>query len=208
MSRDSERREKPRRELSPELFIVTASDFGSIVSYMLRQITPTISTVTKDNLEELQLIDLPLVISFIKEDDQTSRELLTSIAEEYKDRFLFGISPDITLTKSKSEPFKPPFIVLYNPSDHIDRMFSGPFDSNNIGSFLSGVSTPLIGKFSMETYYTYTQVSYISRFHLKIKSSKAYQTHLHPIVRTTPGSHLRKNRTRTTFSCRGSPARR
>ena len=126
---------------------------------MLRQIIPDISIVTKDNLEELQLIDLPLAIAFINEDDQTSRELLTSIAERYKDQFLFGISSEIGLSKSKSGSFKPPFIILYNPSDHINRVFSGPFDSNNIGSFLSGVSTPLIGKFSIETYYTYTQVS-------------------------------------------------
>ena len=157
---------------------MTASDFGSIVSYMLRQIIPTISTVTKDNLEELQLIDLPLSIAFINEDDQISRELVTSIAEEYKDRFLFGISSDITLAKSKSGPFMPPFIVLYNPSDHIDRTFSGPFDSKNIGNFLSGDSTPLIGKFSMETYYTYTQVSVY--FTLPLED---------PVFKISPASH-------------------
>ena len=179
--------------LEPFTVIIT-SDCGSIISYMLKQIIPIVSTVTEENLEELRLIDLPLALAFINQDDQASRELLTSIAGKYKDQILFGISFDAALAKSNSESFELPFIVLYSASDHIDRVLSGPFDSQSIGNFLGGVSNPLIGKFSMETYYTYTQVSVQLTVLLRIPESKAVQAHLHLTVRATSTSHLRRNR--------------
>lgn len=124
---------------------------------MLRQILPVVSTVTKDNIEELRSIDMPLVIAFVEKNDPSSSDLFKSIAEEHQDQFLFGMSSDMSLSKANS--INPPFIVLHSASDHIDRIFIQVFDSVKIERFLSGIATPLIGKFSMETYYTYTQVS-------------------------------------------------
>jgi protein disulfide-isomerase A1 len=125
---------------------------------MLRQILPLVSTVASDNLEELRSIDLPLVIAFVDEDDQTSREMFALIAEDHRDQFLFGISSNTSLSGIKSEFLKQPFVVLHSSLDHIDRVFSEPFETDKIQKFLNQVSTPLVGKFSMETYYTYTQV--------------------------------------------------
>lgn len=135
------------------------ADFERIISYMLRQILPTVSIVTVENLKQLQSIDTPLVIAFIDEHDQASREVFTSIAEGYKDQFIFGVSSDNTLAGSESGSLKPPFIVLHSASDHINRIFSDEFECTKLKRFLGRTATPLIGKFSMETYYTYTQVS-------------------------------------------------
>jgi hypothetical protein len=127
---------------------------------MLRQVLSKVITVAKDNLEELQSIDMPLVIAFLEESDQAVSALFELIAEERHYQFLFGISYDLNLAKTAS--VKPPFILLHNPSDHVDRIFSGPFDSSKIEQFLGDLSIPIIGKFSIETYYTYTQVSFVT----------------------------------------------
>jgi hypothetical protein len=128
---------------------------------MLQQIPPVISTITKDNLEQLRSIDFPSAVAFIEEDDKESRTTFASIAEAYHEQILFGISSDLTLAKVGS--VKPPFIVLHSHSDHIDRLFSEPFDIDKVRAFFNGISTPLIGKFSMESYYAYTQVSFYSQ---------------------------------------------
>lgn len=126
---------------------------------MLRQILPRVSTVTKDNIRELRSINIPMVIAFVDESDEASRELFRSIAAEHQDQALFGISHDLRLSKRASA--EPPFITFHSTSDHIDRMLGGPFDRSKIGDFLSNLPSPLIGKFTMETYYTYTQVSFV-----------------------------------------------
>lgn len=133
-----------------------ASDLGSIISYMLKLILPAVSVVTKDNIQELRSIDMPLIIAFVDEENQDSTELINAIAEDNQDRFLFGMSSDMSLAKAGS--ITPPFIAMHTASDHIDRVFTDLADRSKFEHFLSEVSRPLIGKFSVETYYTYTQV--------------------------------------------------
>ena len=154
-------------------------DLGSIISYMLTQILPKVSTVTKENIEELRSIDMPLVIAFVEESDETSSALFKSIASEHQDQALFGISHDLSL--SKTAIAGPPFIIFHCPLDHIERILNGPFDSSKIGSFLGNLPSPLIGKFSVESYFTYTQVSIIRFSSLnprKLASSPNLQSEL------------------------------
>ena len=139
-------------------FVSSGSDFGSIVSHMLRQVLPRVSVVTEDNIEELSSIDMPLVIAFIHEHDQVSSRMFRSITEGIQDQYLLGISHDIKLSGKPS--ISPPFILVRSHSDHIDRIFTGLFDGSQIKNFLDEASDPLIGKFSMEAYYTYTQVGF------------------------------------------------
>jgi protein disulfide-isomerase A1 len=124
---------------------------------MIRQTLPLISTVMKGNIEELLSLDMPLVIAYVDENDQKSPELLNSIADSYHDKFLFGISSDTSL--AKAETVKPPFLVLHSALDHIYRVFDKTFDISKIEEFLNELSAPLIGKFSLQTFHAYTQVS-------------------------------------------------
>ena len=112
--------------------------------------------MTEDNIEEFRSINMPLFIAFVAKDDQLSSELFHSFANEYQDRCLFGISYDLNL--AIMAPVKPPFIILYNPLDHVDRTLRGPFQRFHFNHFLDDVANPLIGNFPVETYYTYTQV--------------------------------------------------
>ena len=125
---------------------------------MIRQTLPLISVVTERNIAELGSLDMALVIAFMDTDDSESGKLFESIVDSHHDKFLFGISSDITL--AKADGVKPPVITIHSALDHIDRVFSETFNIDKIEEFLNRVSTPLIGMFSLETYYEYTQVSY------------------------------------------------
>lgn len=112
--------------------------------------------MTENNIEELRSLDMPLVVAYIDEDDSLSSKVFESIADLHHDKFLFGISSDVRLAKAAT--LKPPFLLLRSTLDHIDRVFSEKFDNDEIEQFLSSITPPLIGKFSLETYYEYTQV--------------------------------------------------
>lgn len=129
---------------------------SSIMSYMIRQTLPTISAVNRSNFEEITSLDIAVLIAYIDENDRKSSEVFTSIAESHRDQFVFGITSDPTLAKAYVS--KLPFIILYNPLDQVNAVFDEAFDVDMINQFISRVSTPLIGKFGLETYYAYTEV--------------------------------------------------
>ena len=131
---------------------------------MIRQTLPSISEITESNIVELSSLDILLVIAYIDEDDSESGKLFESIAEMHRHEFLFGKTSDIILAASYSDQL--PLIVVHNPLDHIDQVFKNAFRIEDIESFLRSLSTPLVGKFSLETYFQYTQVSYSKNSYL------------------------------------------
>lgn len=69
---------------------------------------------------------------------------------------------------AKADVAELPFIILYSPLDQVNVVFDDTFDVDKIEQFISRASTPLIGKFGLESYYAYTEVC---DFHHEIKCS-------------------------------------
>jgi hypothetical protein len=96
------------------------------------------------------------LIAYIDENDQESRDVFTSFAESHPNEFIYGMTTDLTLAKTDVQ--KTPFIVLYNPLDQVNPTFQESFDDSKIEAFTKKYSTPLIGTFSLETYFAYSKV--------------------------------------------------
>jgi protein disulfide-isomerase A1 len=123
---------------------------------MIRQSLPVVSAVNRSNLEELISLGVAALIAYIDENDRKSIEVFTSISDSHRNQFVFGITSDMALAKAGIA--KLPFIVLYNPLDQVNAVFDETFDVDRIKQFIGRVSTPLIGKFGLDTYYAYTEV--------------------------------------------------
>jgi Thioredoxin-like domain len=123
---------------------------------MIRQTLPLVSKVTTNNFKELLSMGTSALIAYINEDDQASRELFTFFAQSHQNGFLFGISSDMKLAKLDAS--HTPFLVLYNPLDQFNPVFEEDFEVAKIEEFTKRYSTPLMGTFSLETYYAYTEV--------------------------------------------------
>jgi hypothetical protein len=149
---------------------------------MIRGSLPLVSEVTTDNFKEILSMGTSALIAYIDEDDQQSRTVFTTFAESHQNEFIYGITSDLELAKSEGQ--KSPFIAIYNPLDQVNPVFDDPFEMSKINAFTKKYSTPLIGTFSLETYYAYTEV--LSTSSLCIPSTL---TDL-PTVRPTHPTHL------------------
>lgn len=145
---------------------LTANLQSSIISYMIRQTLPTVSAVSKSNFEEITSLDIAALIAYIDDNDPESSEVFASISDSHRDQFIFGITSDVAL--AKADVAEPPFIILYSPLDQVNVVFDDTFDVDKIEQFISRASTPLIGKFGLESYHAYTEVC---DFHHEIKCS-------------------------------------
>jgi protein disulfide-isomerase A1 len=123
---------------------------------MIRQILPTVSEVTTSNFEKIISLDTAVLIAYVDEDDQESRTVFSSIAESHQDQFIFGVTSDITL--AGLDVARTPFVVRYSHLDQVNPVFREEFEVDKIEGFIAKYSTPLIGQFSMQTYYGYTEV--------------------------------------------------
>ncbi|KAL2217769.1 thioredoxin-like domain-containing protein [Thermoascus aurantiacus ATCC 26904] len=126
---------------------------GAIVSYMVKQSLPAVSTVTKENLEEFKTMDKVVIIGYIAAEDKASNETFTALAESKRDDYLFAVTSDPTL--AKTEGVKQPSIVLYKDFDEKKDVFDGKFDQEAIISWIKTASTPLVGEIGPETYAGY-----------------------------------------------------
>lgn len=123
---------------------------------MIRQSLPAVSKVMTNNFKEITSLDTAALIAYIYPEDQESRAVFTSIAVSHQDQFIFGIADNSYLAPLGIA--SPPFIVRYSHLDQVNPVFREGFEVNKIEHFIATYSTPLIGKFSMETYYGYTEV--------------------------------------------------
>jgi hypothetical protein len=129
---------------------------------MIRKDLPLVSDVTTNNFKEILSIGTSALIAYIDEEDRESRSAFTLFAESHQNEFIYGITSDQTLAKSEAQ--NTPFAILYNPLDQVNPIFKVSFSPNNFEAFTKKYSTPLIGTFSLEAYYAYTEVSLMPHF--------------------------------------------
>ncbi len=159
----SVRNERQHRELPP--FLATPANEIRIASFLIRQILPPVSEVDEKSLDDLLKLEVPALVAYLNEEDASLRQDFSNYAKTHQDSFIFGVSSDHTI--SKVEASELPFLVFYNPKDHIPHVLRGAITPSTITKFLERYRAPLIGKFDMGTYYNYTQV-FINRLILFI----------------------------------------
>ncbi|WFD02020.1 protein disulfide-isomerase [Malassezia obtusa] len=140
----------------------TASPYGGtrkkegIVSYMLKQQLPAVSTVTPENLEELKKKDHFVLVGYVEENDKASAEALHKYAEEHRDSHVVGISHDKSLASKAGAKF--PSLVAYRTFDDPEVVHAAKgkaLTGEEIESFASVESLPLIDEISAENFAKY-----------------------------------------------------
>lgn len=123
---------------------------------MIRQSLPAVSTLTSEGLEDFKTLDKVTVVAYLAEDDKTSNESYTALAEKLRDEYLFGGTNDAAL--AKAEGVDQPAIVLYKDFDERKDVFTNKFDAEAIENFVKTASIPLVGVVGPETYSGYISV--------------------------------------------------
>jgi protein disulfide isomerase len=164
----------------------------AIVSYMVKQSLPAVSTISTENIEEFKTADKVVLVAYFAADDKASNETFTSIADIHRDSYLFGASSDAAL--AKAEGVSQPAIVLYKSFDEGKNTFTEKFDKEHIETFVKTASVPLVGEVGPETYAGYMAVSHnqdLTSTHMLIKFSRPefhWPTYLPRPQRSAPSS--------------------
>lgn len=129
-----------------------------IVSYMIKQSLPAVSTVDEANLEEFKTMDKIVIIGYLASDDKENADTFTKFAESQRDNYLFAASNEPAL--AESEQVKQPSLVLYKDFDEKKAVYDGKWTDEAILSWVKTASTPLVGVVGPETYSGYITVSH------------------------------------------------
>jgi protein disulfide-isomerase A1 len=125
----------------------------AIVSYMVKQSLPAVSTVTEETLEDFKTMDKIVIVGYFAKDDKESSEAYTAFAESQRDNYLFASTNDAAV--ASAENVKQPSIVLYKDFDEKKAVYDGSLDSEALLSWVKTASTPLVGEVGPETYSGY-----------------------------------------------------
>ncbi|KAI9756380.1 MAG: hypothetical protein M4579_003884 [Chaenotheca gracillima] len=125
----------------------------AIISYMIKQSMPAVSSIDKDTIEEFKTADQVVLVAFFDADDKSSNETYSALAESLRESFLFGATSDSAL--AKAEGVKQPSIVLYKQFDDGKAVFSEKFETLALENFIKTASVPLVGEVGPETYAGY-----------------------------------------------------
>ncbi|KAI1368824.1 thioredoxin-like domain-containing protein [Xylaria arbuscula] len=126
---------------------------AAIQSYMIKQSLPAVSELNAETLEDFKTADKVVLVAYTDASDKASSEVYNTIAEKFRDNYLFGATNDAAL--AKAEGVTAPAIVLYKSFDEGKAVFSEKFDEDAIVSFTKTASTPLVGEVGPETYSDY-----------------------------------------------------
>ncbi|ATY62052.1 protein disulfide-isomerase [Cordyceps militaris CM01] len=127
---------------------------AAITSYMVKQSLPAVSALEKDTLEDFKTADKVVVVSYVAEDDKTSADVFKTVAEKFRNDYLFGTVADAAV--AEAEGVKAPAVVVYKSFDEGKTIFKGKkFEAQAIEEFAKVAATPLIGEIGPETYAGY-----------------------------------------------------
>ena len=132
-----------------------ANSEHSIISYMTKQSLPAVSTLTSETVEEFKTADKVVLVAYFAADDKTSNQTFESLANTFRDDYLFGASSDAAL--AKTEGASQPSVVLYKDFDEGKNVFEKAFDLESLKEFTKTASTPLVGEVGPETYSSYME---------------------------------------------------
>lgn len=128
----------------------------AIVSYMVKQNLPAVSTLTSDNIEEFKTQDKVVIVAYHEPSDKTTNQTFTKLADSLRDTYLFGATNDADLAKDAG--VKAPAIVLFKQFDEGKVIYNGDVTVDEITPWIKQASIPLIGEVGPETFQDYMAV--------------------------------------------------
>ncbi|PLB50493.1 protein disulfide isomerase [Aspergillus steynii IBT 23096] len=125
----------------------------SLVSYMIKQSLPAVSSVNEENLEDTKTMDKIVVIGYFSSDDQAANDAFNALAEAQRDNYLFAATDDAAI--AKAEGVEQPSLVLYKDFDEKKAIYTGEIEQDAVLTWVKTASTPLVGEIGPETYSSY-----------------------------------------------------
>ncbi|KAK9248587.1 thioredoxin-like domain-containing protein [Lipomyces tetrasporus] len=125
----------------------------AIVSYMVKQSLPAVSSLDKDTLENFKTADEVVLVGYFS--DNASNQTFTKVADRLRDSYLFGATADEKL--AAAEGVAAPAVVMYKSFDDSKLVFSGDFTVDGIVNFAKVEAMPLLGEVGPATYTAYIE---------------------------------------------------
>lgn len=125
----------------------------NIISYIVKQSLPTISSLNKDTLENFKKNRsdrVVVVVAYIAQDDKTSTKVFQTVVDKYRNyyytNYVFGSIADAAV--AETENIKVPAVFLYKAFDEGNNIMKDNklFDADAIEEFIKTAGTPLIGE--------------------------------------------------------------
>jgi protein disulfide-isomerase A1 len=122
----------------------------AIAAFMRRHREPILTTMTSmSDVANFIVKDNITVVGYFDEDDETSRSIFATLAENHRGSYLFGrISEGVF---GQAENVEKPAIVLYKTFDDGKDIYREPFDLKKIESFLEDSALPLISELGQDS---------------------------------------------------------
>jgi hypothetical protein len=128
-----------------------------LVTHVLKQVTNSLLQLDEERFAVMKSLNIPLMALTHAEDDDSSIDLMASLArEELAKDFFVGVMSDSQFGT------KEPFITVHNVRDETTPKYDGPLEKEAILHFASLVSQPLIRQFDMSSLVSFMKVSYCS----------------------------------------------
>jgi protein disulfide-isomerase A1 len=127
-----------------------------IISYMVKQSLPAVTTVTLANHQEFQSADKLVVIAYLTSPTDEPAAEFSATAEKHRDDFLFGLSTEEDAIAAAS--VTPPAIVVYRSFDEPRTDYPHPVASStlaDIEGWLKDLAIPVIDEVNGENYAIY-----------------------------------------------------
>lgn len=127
------------------------------MAYLTRRLSPIVSTITLDTLQDFKQANDVVVIGYLSPDDKKSHEAFAALAEGMRDDFLFGVTCDETL--AKAEEVEIPSIGVYKKSDKERTVLDYVHDISFMAPLVKTAGRPLVVEFLPELHDGYFKVS-------------------------------------------------
>jgi protein disulfide-isomerase A1 len=114
---------------------------------------PALSSVNIENFDTFKDSDNVVVIGFFSDENQKEFNIISELAEELRDEFVFGVTGQKeVITKAE---VKPPSIVLYKKFDEGKNVLEGTFTKEELSEFIKKNSLPLLAEIGPDNYASY-----------------------------------------------------
>ncbi len=156
------------------------------MEFVEKQVLPIITNISsKQRLDDFlkQEKSEVVLIAYMDENDQLSRERFSAAAEKLHEDFPIGIVSNSDVARYKGVG-KTPAIVLYEPWEEGNVVYDGDFAVEDIKTFAQTAYTPLVGELNGNTFNEYIRNAPTGILFAKDEDIKEWTDNLKPIAKT------------------------
>ncbi|KAF8529165.1 protein disulfide isomerase [Hysterangium stoloniferum] len=154
-----------------------------IVSYMVKQSLPAVSTVTVGNHEEFTHADRIVAVAYVSETSDAPAPSFSAVAEKHRDDYLFGLTTDAAAIAAAG--VTPPAVVVYRKFDEPKIEYPAAsvaaLSTDDLESFLKENSIPLVDQVNADNYQVYAQSALPLAYLFSEPNDKALEGHLNDL---------------------------